>query len=514
MEIIVRNLHDQITERQVDNFFKGVLEKLDIHTYHIQKLRSRGCATITIHDLSKASLFLRLHGQTQPGAKGFATVSRKLVHMGRQINCSVSNHPLDPYLLQSLKKQESQRYAASQSTKPAIVPGVVPSKSSKNQRAFDVRSLDCGQWTYVGEDLAFVPYFQERRTSRMVFGPRSLMIKITPHHPTMPSPQVEILYDNIHSVTVGQKSSPTVAFDLSQAPRFFERLPPQSADPMDSTLELLVQSLSLRKSNQEITRKRTTALSKAHETVVSSCLCYRVMLVNSGDLTGIQALKRFAEIPDSMVWNTSTVIRTPFVSQISRLNMALAGAKYTKLPFIIKFQLQKLAQNGYLEPSKVEELLPIVASQLQTDHSAATVAESIRNLGGYLPFAGPETEAVELSIQTLSKYLARNQESIVRGESYANGFAEQYDHIASVHKATITPAGVYLYGPDPEIKNRVLRRYSAFLDYFLSVSFLDEDGEPLRLDRKTSGKEIYHGRFKNILQFGISIAGRQYEVGL
>lgn len=197
---------------------------------------------------------------------------------------------------------------------------------------------------------------------------------------------------------------------------------------------------------------------------------------------------------------------------MTTLHNTLAGKRFSTLPFSIKFQIQKLAQNGYLEPSKVLELLPVVASHFQKNQSPTTVAESIRNLGGYLPFAGPETDAAELNIEAFSDYLVQNQTAIVHGESYVNDLAEQHDHIASIHKVTITPTGTYLYGPDPETKNRVLRKYSDYLDYFLSVSFLDEDGEPLRLDRQTSGQEIYQGRFKKALRSGINIAGRQYEV--
>ncbi len=512
MEIIVRNLHDQITEKQVDNFFKGVLGQIGVHTFHCQKLKGRGCATITILDAGKAKQFLKLHGQTLNGAKGHATVLHKLAHMGRPVNCLKSNHPPDPYLLLSLKKEESERYTANQSKKPTIVPAIEYFKPSRDRRAFDVKSLSCGQWTYVGRDLAFVPYFQDSQTGRMIFGPRSLMLKIGPYKAKLPSSQIEITYDSVHSFTVGPKSNPSITLNLVQAPKLFETLPIETTDTQLNNLENALRNLTVARSNQQHSRKRIAALNKAHETVVAGCLCYRVVLINAADIAGIQALRRFEEIPDSMTWNTSAVMRIPFAAQMTTLHNTLAGKRFSTLPFSIKFQIQKLAQNGYLEPSKVLELLPVVASHFQKNQSPTTVAESIRNLGGYLPFAGPETDAAELNIEAFSDYLVQNQTAIVHGESYVNDLAEQHDHIASIHKVTITPTGTYLYGPDPETKNRVLRKYSDYLDYFLSVSFLDEDGEPLRLDRQTSGQEIYQGRFKKALRSGINIAGRQYEV--
>ena len=90
----------------------------------------------------------------------------------------------------------------------------------------------------------------------------------------------------------------------------------------------------------------------------------------------------------------------------------------------------------------------------------------------------------------------------------------QPEHIEQILKAVVTPTGIHLYGPEPEIKNRVLRKYSSHIDYFLQVSFLDENWERIWYDRVTSNEEIYHARFKGVMQGVINIAGRGYEVGI
>ncbi len=509
MEVIVRNLHDSVTEKQVNNFFRNVLDKLGIKTYACQKLKGRGMATITIPDVNKGRQFLKMHGQTEPGAKGFASVPVKLVHMGRSINCSVSNKSPDEFLLRSLKKDESDRYAASQSKKPRIVPGRGDENrgpGNHKRRAFDISSLKCGQWDYIGADPAFVTYSQERKKGRMIFGPRSLLIKIWPQDPTSPLQQVEFPYSSVHSMTVGPNKNPSITFSLAEAPRLFENLKTDV-----DIFQVALQKLAINKGSQEFTRKRITALSKEHETVVSSCLCYRIMLSNSADIAGVRALRHISEIPDSVSWDTSAVMKTPFAAQMTGLHSALSGSTYGNLPFDLKYQMQKLAQNGSLSPAKVVELLAVVSRHAK-DRDVRVVTQSVRTLYGQIPFAGPATEASDLSLETLTQMLVDNQESLIRGETYVPDLADQYDHIASVHKAMVTPTGVYLYGPDPEVKNRVLRKYSNFPNYFLSVSFLDEDGEPLRLDRKTSGENIYHQRFKSVLQGVVNIAGRGFEV--
>ena len=505
MEVIVRNLPDEATEKQVDIFFGTVLGKLGIKSYSCQKLRSRGTATITILELDKARQFLKMHGQTEPGRKGYASVPKPLIHMGRHINCSASNKSPDKFHLLSLKKEESDWYA-SQSKKPKIVQGRGNENhrpGSHNRRSFDISSLKCGQWTYVDGDLAFVMYSEERKRGRIIFGPRSLLIKLCPHDPTSPLQQVEIPYNSIQSMTVGSATDPSITFSLLEAPRLFESL--------NASIEAALQKFAIRKGNQQFTRKRITALSKEHETVVSSCLCYRIVLSNTTDIAGVRVLRNTPAIPDSISWDASAVTKTPFAAQMTALHSAMSESRYSSLSFELKFQMQKLAQNGYLSPDRVAELLAVVSRHAK-ERDVSVVTQSVRTLFGQIPFAGPATEASDLSLETLTQMLVENQESIIRGETYLPNLGDQYDHIASVHKVMVTPTGTYLYGPEPEVKNRVLRKYSNFPNYFLSVSFLDENGEPLRLDRQTSGDDIYHGRFKKVLQGVINIADRGFEV--
>ena len=180
------------------------------------------------------------------------------------------------------------------------------------------------------------------------------------------------------------------------------------------------------------------------------------------------------------------------------------------MPFDARFQLQKFAQNGLLPPDKVIELLPYVSKCL-TESDVTTVVPALRYLGSQLPFAGPDTDASETELQALESMLQQSIETVSASDPYASVLADQHEHIMLVHKALVTPAGIYLEGPEPEVGNRVLRKYSAFQNYFLSVTFADEDGEKLRFDRQTSSEKIY-GRYRKVLEQVINIAGRGYEV--
>ena len=512
MEVLIRNLPDQITDKQIERYFKSVLEKLNITTFHCQKLRGRGCARLTILDIVKAQRFLELHGQTQSGSKGFQSVQQKLYYMGKPVNCSRSNNIPDKFLLLSLKKEESDRFAASQSCKPKIVP---PIEAGKLRRAFNISQLKCGQWAYVQTDVAFATYYQERRKGRIIFGHRAILIKLDSQTQDAALQQVEIPYESIESFTVGSTSDPCMTFSLHHPPKLFQMLNAQNEDSSIMSLSIRLQNLAIQPANQEdegFTRKRVAALNKSHETVVSSCFCYRLLLSNSTDVKRVAKLKRFPEIPDSVFWDTSAIMQAPFATQMTKLNNALTGTRYSNLPFELKFQIKRLAQNGILDPITVVELLPGVARLYERNQDLATTRQSVRTLLNQIPFPKPGVEAWNFSLKRLLELLVQNEESILREDSYFSKPTTGYDHIAAVHKVTVTPTGIHLHGPEDEVKNRILRKYSAFPTHFLSVSFLDEDGEPLRFDRKTSGKEIYHRRFKGVLEGVINIAGRPYEV--
>lgn len=101
-----------------------------------------------------------------------------------------------------------------------------------------------------------------------------------------------------------------------------------------------------------------------------------------------------------------------------------------------------------------------------------------------LPFVGPNSKADYFEPKGLSELLVKNLE---RAE--AELFDQPGDLDVSkcsilVHKALVTPVGIYLMGPHIESTNRVLHQYRAFSEYFLRISFLDEDGRVVHNDKE------------------------------
>lgn len=93
------------------------------------------------------------------------------------------------------------------------------------------------------------------------------------------------------------------------------------------------------------------------------------------------------------------------------------------------------------------------------------------------------------------------------------------DGLVYVHRVQVTPCKVYFCGPELNVSNRVLRHYSADLDNFLRVSFIDEEWEKMYstdlLPRVTSSNEkrrteIYD-RVLSTLRNGIVIGDKKFD---
>ena len=498
------NLPDQITDKQIRKFLEPFLAKLYISTYHVQKIKGKGCATLVIADAAKGQHFMATHGQTERGKAGFVRVRQKLFHIGRPINCLTSKHQPDRHLLRSLEDDERDKLLAKPSAR------VKPRRPQLKdlQRRFNIIQIACGRWDYFGQELVFVTNHNESRAGRMVFGSRSLILTsdVLSMDSTLPQFRLEMPYCSIESVTIGDVGNRSVTVSLFEAPRIFEKF------VLDETQRLAALMLGPRasKAKSSFEWKRVSAISTTHASVAASCLCYRFDLLEVHDILAIESLKVLPRIPNIVTWDTTIITKLDFPAQMTQLKTVLAETQPIALPFEVAFQLQALAQNCCLPPVRVVRLVDTVRQLIAS--GAPVVANALRRLNRQIPFAGPGTEASELSSQALSKHLVSSVHSIAQERRYAIDVAERYDHIAPIYRATVTPVGIYLDGPDPEVTNRVIRKYRKYSDHFLQVSFMDESGDPIHFDRNASLEYIFHTRFKRILEGVINIAGRPYEV--
>ena len=501
--IFVRNLPDQTTEKQLKKFFQQRFRDFGIDTFDCHKLRSRGCALLTVLDPTKAQKFLNLYGSPASNTHRLTvpTTSGKLNYMTRPLYCQASRDKPDKILLQTLQKEAKDKATKSRSNAEAVRP------ARRFERKFGYTSLCCGLWDYRGSDLDFVSHFQDLRRGNVMFGKKALALLVSPLPAVYSRYRMDFPYSSIQSITTGNSDDPSITLTLSEAPRIYEE--PLGDDALTAALNVL--SLQHGQFNpKRPKRTRITSIRKAHDGVVGSCFVYRMLLSEPSSLGHVYSLLRDGrELPPSFRCLTSVIAaRTSFNSELAQLLSVLSN-DCDSLDFGLKFQVQRLAQNGYLAPARVIELLPEIILVFRRS-GITTSIEALRKLFKQLPFPGPETEAKVFSKENLIKLLSGNEEASIRERSFMFDLTKQHSHIGLVYKAIITPTGTYLEGPEPEAKNRVLRKYSDRADYFIRVSFLDEDGEPMRFDRFVSLDKIY-SRIKNVLEGAINIAGRKYE---
>lgn len=177
------------------------------------------------------------------------------------------------------------------------------------------------------------------------------------------------------------------------------------------------------------------------------------------------------------------------------------------MPFAIKFQLLRLAWNGYLPPPQVQELAYLV-QDFRKSYTLPALVHAIKATAVSLPFAGPDTDQQELS----PSGIMHKVEQKAKAFKYAGSIYEhvrRHEHLGLIHHVHVTPCGTYLQGPTLETKNRVLRKYDR-TDRFVRISFLDEHQG--RLGHQPDPKPlIIRGKFADILRHGVDISGSRFQ---
>ena len=112
-------------------------------------------------------------------------------------------------------------------------------------------------------------------------------------------------------------------------------------------------------------RKRVASLGGLHERVVGNCFVYRVLISDLGKIRSIDLLLRKGwEMPPSIPWPTSVVTPGSLYATETDLLVSALRNQYHSFPFSVQFQVQRFAQNGYLTPARVLELLPCMLGRL------------------------------------------------------------------------------------------------------------------------------------------------------
>lgn len=501
MDIFVRNIPDEASKKSLNDFFREKLRLLNIHEFGFERLRSRGCGLLTLLTAQKGQRFLDNYSDTR----------RPLFHLSRPLRCSKSREEPDELKLRSIAKEAKDKAKSA-----GAVPNGVTLKEKHTHAntlaRFDCKLLSCGTWVYLDGELTHVSHVQYLCFGTLYFGKTTLALILKGNAKSEESSiRLDFSYSTcIESITVGSLQNPTLTLTLRAAPRMFEVPETPEVDELAIGMMNLFRS---QRAPRKPRRIRMASLEPAHASLVGNCFTYQVTLCAGEQLHLVRArLASDLGMPRSIYWPCRTIrgSTNTFVSQMDSMNSVMAGA-YKHFDFALKFQIQRLALNGYLPPDTVVKLLHTISQIVQRSGMELAV-RSVRKLFKQIPYAGPEADSTCFAPTHLISLLCENEETCKSEESLMFSILKKHPHMVMVHRVVVTPTGIYLEGPNAEVKNRVLRKFADKVkDSFLRVNFVDEDYETLFYSPFVSLERIYQSRFKTVLGSPIVVAGKSFE---
>lgn len=259
-------------------------------------------------------------------------------------------------------------------------------------------------------------------------------------------------------------------------------------------------------------RTRIASLDSGHDQIVGSAFVYRLSLTGKSDefRKHLRHLQDNPTIPSTI--HRQTRIDNPTKSFVQEQRRLATKLQSSTVPWKIQYQLWSLATSGTLTATQVIRIIP-QTERILTRTSLDMTAAALRRLFSQILCPGLDVEAHEFEREAIHARLGKIEVQLKKEEEMfsADERPNSSESLAMIHRAMITPSGMYLYGPDPEPMNRVLRKYPKRHEYFLRVQFCDEDGEPVRFNPRVSNDSIFHDRFKDVLENGITIVNRKFD---
>ncbi|CRG88837.1 hypothetical protein PISL3812_05872 [Talaromyces islandicus] len=485
MEVFCRKVPTHLKKHHLKRELTPILAGFDILAFECRVHARGGLATITIPDIDKAMLFLERYQQKKGQQK---PPHQQLRILGTIIFVEEGKYEPDSYLLSALQNEETQR--RSRPRRPIPISG---GSAVHVPKKFPICSVSCGHFDFSETNPVFVEHWRLQVGGHVKFGPTKLIV-------TMPSMYSNLKLDFSYSslrdcIYMSDSRVPAMTFYSYVSPHMydvpFEPLPPHPRAAHSAAIARPAEK-----------KRRVCFLDASHKIVVSSCFVYRVLLENPSDLRLISSLSSNRNIPSFERWKDTAI--HPDVSYANQLRMFLVALSQQTFSFAVRFQLQMLVWNGELPINKVIKIFPYV-EDLLSRHQDEYVAKMIRELPRRLSPPTPHAEIADVRLERIVKTLHEIEDS---DRYFRPGYLHQNQ--VGIHRASVTPTGIYLDGPNAEKQNRVLRKYSAYSDSFLRVRFIEETGDMMTYDPSSNLDSIFHGRFREVLRDGIIIAGRHY----
>ncbi|KAJ9610940.1 hypothetical protein H2204_015337 [Knufia peltigerae] len=487
MDIFISNLDAKLTKEKLKEKLVPILSQLEIHVFEARKTVSKTFATLTILDTSKAHNLL-VHARTTQNLLQSAS--------GRSALFSISNKPVDQHWLRVLRKEEKDRVSSQEWRKFAKING--KGQEIEPKSGLEITTLQCGRFeTRTGRTL-FVPYFSCDTQGKLTRTGRALVVSIS----TSCSKSYDLVIDLSAILALtgsGSRSSSTLMITLVLSPKLYEDTTPTGND-----LNLAAFS-AMTLGRPVIRRFRDSTLPGLSATVIGRCLTYSITVSTSlSDLEHQINSMVYQRIPMTITSTKYAALPdAQYSEQLSNLNARLLRMR---ISFACKFQIHALWANGLLSPGEVNYLIPSM-NVLRDRSGEAALAATLRKYHVQLPHPDATTDGSTAGVRRILTDLRSKALDLFEEDSLYTSTRDE----VSVHRATVTPTGVYFYGPEMVAANRVLRQYRAHADCFLRVLFSDESGDRLDYERNASNERILQGRFLSVLRNGLEIAGFHFS---
>ncbi|KAF4448632.1 hypothetical protein F53441_7981 [Fusarium austroafricanum] len=509
MEVICRNVPMDLSEESFKTELIPFMKALNITDFYCEKPKRKPQSWIKFLEARDGQAFLNRHGKQRrredqqkenvnprypfrPKSKPKDTP--RLHILKTAVFVEMSTRPLDKHAIAHLKHERDKK----QKQKPATTAAKDRQAPSK---AFNIIGISCGGNTFRDSDkvLTFVEHHS-------LILPINVIGKFMPQWLTVQKKdgnRIDFHNDTIKDL-IASRNDASITLVLTEPPKMYTPFRPENSSQVWKRVQGLVDWVLIREYSE-------------------SCLVYRIRFLSIGLMEEVlRSVKSrdilaitYHDLP-SVQWTYMSTQSNYFLGRQQFTEKAKTLLTSGNIHFAILFQVQALVWNNYINPSSGIDLLElldrVIADAKEKQVAAPITTEAMKTLLQKIPYPCPGTEPDELDVigimaNIMDKEYEARLENPQRDRIYG---AKIPDHQIYVFKALVTPTRVLLSGPDPESKNRVLRKYHQNNDYFLRVIFCEEDGQELSFHPKVDNEPIY-SRFRHVMDEGIGIAGRKFH---
>lgn len=467
------NLDATITEHQLREILEPRLERYGIHAFKVSKPPGLTIAFLTVASQQKGKALI-------DGSTRF-TITTAINPPRSSVIFKRGNRLPDHITVRRLQSLERTHLSSIAQRESGLENDDTPLTERQAGLSLGISTVYCGNWEDGKQDSdnAFRPYYsfssygliyKEGRDIVIMLGATELQIDIN---------SITSLIYHVRSATNARAGRTKAVLTLAYPPRV-----------------IALQQLS-----------RSSLLPDTEAHIAGSCLSYYFEMRQPGD-TGEFKTSLHSMFPSAVLVPTSGIeiashtegdAIQSFENDLNNLNGAM---NILELQFAARFLVQALWKNALLSPSDVLQLVRTIEFRKYKERlGEEALTQALQGMIDTLACAdfgqGGYKEAETILDNALNSGDTRPVLKNSKGQML-------------IRKVMITPTGMCLYGPEVTAANRVLRKYKQHADCFLRVTFGDEDGDRLYLDRDVSNDTIYLKRFLSILQNGLDVAGERF----